>query len=270
MIAARLSSVWQVAGVAGAALCCYLVSQSVASERAALDRLDRQIAHAQDDIRHLGTEIGARSRMAQIERWNASVLALQAPRPGQFVADGVQLASLYGRAGRSQLPLDQAVMATKGAVDTVAYTPAQPAPSTESTVQSSAPARVPAPAVQAPAAEPLLRTATFVRAKANPLAPETPPITRAALSVKPADATVEAPQSPQPKVANPVVKASVAKPAAKSAAVAEVTSIKPALVKPGPVKPGKVKLASLLPADIGALAAAESKGRKAPAARDPR
>ena len=37
IVATRLSAVWQVAGVAAAALCCYLVSQSVASERAGLE-----------------------------------------------------------------------------------------------------------------------------------------------------------------------------------------------------------------------------------------
>ena len=246
MITARLSSVWQVAGVAGAALCCYLVSQSVASERATLDRLDRQISHAQEDLRRLGTEIGTRSRMAQIERWNASVLALQAPRPGQFVADGVQLASLYGRTGRTQLPLDPAVMATKGAVDTVAYTPQQAAPTT-----------APAPAVQAPAPEPLLRTATFVRAKTTALAPETSPITRVALSVKPSAPSVDV---PRPKAAEPAPNSGTTKAIVKPVPVAAKV----------PAKAAKLNLASLLPSDIGALAAAESKGRKAPAAQGSR
>jgi hypothetical protein len=255
MIAARLSSVWQVAGVAGAALCCYLVSQSVASERAVLDRLDRQISHAQDDIRRLGTEIGARSRMAQIDRWNASVLALQAPRPAQFVADGVQLASLYGRAGRNPLPLDQAVMATKGAVDTVAYTPGQAPPAPTS-------AQLPAPAAQAPAPEPMLRTASFVRPKSNALAAEAPPITHVALSVKPAAPTVDA---FQPKIAGLAAKSTIAQSGSAKPAVKPLT-----IAAKTPAKTVSFNLARLLPSDIGALAAAESKGRKAPAARDSR
>jgi len=258
MIAARLSSVWQVAGVACAALCCYLVSQSVASERAALDRLDRQIAHAQDDIRRLGTEIGARSRMAQIDRWNRSVLALQAPRPGQFVADGVQLASLYGRAGRSQLPLDPAVMASKGAVDTVAYTPTPPAPA-----PAAAP---PAPAVQAPAPEPLLRTATYVRPKATALVPDAPSLTRASLSVKPAALASDAPP-PVAAKPEPAMTRSAPRPPADKVAKAEVKTEKVAAKPAKPAKAPKFDIASLLPSDIGALAAAESKGRKAPASR---
>jgi len=257
MITARLSSVWQVAGVAGAALCCYLVSQSVASERAALDRLDHQITRAQEDVRRLGTEIGARSRMAQIDRWNTSVLALQAPRPTQFVADGVQLASLYGRAGRSQLPLDQNVMATKGAVDTVAYTPAPNAP-----VVAPA-ASAPAPVVQAPAPEPMLRTATYVRPKPTALAPEAPSLTHASLSVKPVTAEVE---TPRPAVPKPAIERSAAKPAvAKTEKVARADKVEKPAAKPA--RTAKFDIASLLPSDIGTLAAAESKGKKAPTAR---
>ena len=106
IIATRLSAVWQVAGVAAAALCCYLVSQSVAAERASLEKVDRQIADTRDDIAKLQTEIGVRARMGQLESWNRNVLALQAPRPSQFVASGLQLAALYGHHGQPALQLD--------------------------------------------------------------------------------------------------------------------------------------------------------------------
>lgn len=187
MIATRLSSVWQVAGVAAAALCCYLVSQSVAAERASLAKVDRQIASAEHEITKLKTEISTRSRMGQLESWNA-VFALRAPRPAQVVSDGVQLVSLYGRHGRPALPLDPAIVAQQGAVDRVAYQ--KPASSAPAPAPSHA---APAPAEAAPAPEqPLLRIATYVRPKVDRLASDADgPVTRAAYrpggSLLPAD-----------------------------------------------------------------------------------
>ncbi|QIL03081.1 hypothetical protein G7078_10025 [Sphingomonas sinipercae] len=87
-------SVFMVGGVASAALSCYLVSLRVASERAAVEDVETQIAIAQRDIRLLQTEIGTRGRLAQLERWNVKVLALSAPAAEQFVADGFTLAKL--------------------------------------------------------------------------------------------------------------------------------------------------------------------------------
>ena len=83
-----------VASCAGAALSCYLVSLRVASERAALEEVETQIVLAQRDLRVLQTEIGTRGRLAQLERWNASVLALSAPTHDQFLTGGFELARL--------------------------------------------------------------------------------------------------------------------------------------------------------------------------------
>ena len=83
-----------VASCAGAALSCYLVSLRVASERAALEDVETRIVLAQRDLRVLQTEIGTRGRLAQLERWNASVLALSAPRHDQFLKGGFELARL--------------------------------------------------------------------------------------------------------------------------------------------------------------------------------
>lgn len=166
MIATRLSSVWQVAGVAGAALCCYLVSQSVAAERAGLAAVDAEIARTHDQIAMLQTEIGTRTQAQQVERWNVEHFALRAPRPEQFVGDAVQLVSLYAHgASGPQLPLDRAVTALQGSAGKVAYHPAPPAP---------------APQPQEAPAQPLLRAATFVRPKLDRLAPDAAPIERAA------------------------------------------------------------------------------------------
>lgn len=87
-------SLFMVASCAGAALSCYLVSLRVASERAALEDVENQIVLAQRDLRVLETEIGTRGRLAQLERWNASVLALSAPTHDQFLQGSFELARL--------------------------------------------------------------------------------------------------------------------------------------------------------------------------------
>lgn len=94
MSARGFRSISMVAGVAAAALGCYMVSLRVASERAALEEVENRIVLAQRDIRVLQTEIGTRGRLAQLESWNVKVLALSAPEANQFVEGGFQLASL--------------------------------------------------------------------------------------------------------------------------------------------------------------------------------
>ena len=80
--------------VAGAALGFYLLSLSVASERAELENVETRIALAQRDIRLLQTEIGTRGRLAQLERWNVRFIRLSAPTADQFVDGGFRLATL--------------------------------------------------------------------------------------------------------------------------------------------------------------------------------
>lgn len=83
-----------VAAVAGTALSCYMVSLKVASERAALEKVQNNIVLAQRDIRVLQTEIGTRGRLEQLESWNVKVLALSAPEAHQFLEGEFQLATL--------------------------------------------------------------------------------------------------------------------------------------------------------------------------------
>lgn len=92
MIAQGFKPVGWVAGVAAAALGCYMLSLQVASERSDLARVERQIVAAQQEIRSLQTELGTRGRLSQLERWNAEVLALSAPAAGQFLESEVRLA----------------------------------------------------------------------------------------------------------------------------------------------------------------------------------
>ncbi len=94
MSARGFGSVLWAGAVAGAALGFYLVSLNVASERAALEEVETEIAMAQRDIRLLQTEIGTRGRLAQLERWNVKFIRLSAPTADQFVDGGFQLASL--------------------------------------------------------------------------------------------------------------------------------------------------------------------------------
>ena len=94
MSARSFRSVFMVASCAGAALGCYLVSLRVASERAALEAVETKIVLAQRDLRVLQTEIGTRGRLAQLERWNAKVLALSAPSADQFLNGSFELARL--------------------------------------------------------------------------------------------------------------------------------------------------------------------------------
>jgi hypothetical protein len=97
MIARGFKSVIWVATVGGAALSCYMVSLQVATERNALEKVERQIVAAKQDIRALQTELGTRGRLSQLEHWNAEVLALSAPTSAQFVPNEFTLARLDQR-----------------------------------------------------------------------------------------------------------------------------------------------------------------------------
>jgi hypothetical protein len=101
-------SVFMVASCAGAALCCYLVSLRVASERAAVEGVETRIVLTQRDMRLLQTEIGTRGRLAQLERWNVKVLALSAPTADQFLDGGYALAKMV--APQHQVDLEAPVV----------------------------------------------------------------------------------------------------------------------------------------------------------------
>jgi hypothetical protein len=146
MIVTRFRSMGWVGCVAAAALGCYLVSQRVASERGAAERLDRQIIMAKIDIRKLETELGTRSRMPVLEQWNSDVLALSAPSAGQYLHGEVQLARF--EPGQVQTP------SVQQAVDHVAKPATQPA--------RIIPVSAPAPAaVDQP--QPMIRHASYVK-----------------------------------------------------------------------------------------------------------
>ena len=92
MMARGFKPVGWVAGVAAAALGCYMLSLNVAAERADLAKLEWRIVTAKREIRSLQTELGTRGRLQQLESWNANVLALSAPAANQFLPNELTLA----------------------------------------------------------------------------------------------------------------------------------------------------------------------------------
>lgn len=118
MIAQRFRPVGWVAGVAVAACALYMISLQVASERGRLEEVDRKISQTQREIRQLQTELGTRASLRQLERWNAEVLALSAPKAGQFLTGEAGLATLdrsgIGEKPSAPPPVMVAVMTRQG------------------------------------------------------------------------------------------------------------------------------------------------------------
>lgn len=144
MMSTRFRSVSLVGYVAAAALGCYLVSQRVASERTAAERLDRQIVMARIEIRKLQTELGTRSRMPVLEKWNSDVLALSAPSARQYLHGEVQLAR-FEAIPESSPKIQEVAVPAAGAA---------PAPARVVTVASVA---------SVPMEQPMLRHANYVK-----------------------------------------------------------------------------------------------------------
>ncbi len=100
----------------------YGVSHTVAKERQALEETRAAVHATRASIRQLKTELGTRASLRQLERWNAEVLGLDVPGPGQFVTDARALATLDRNgvaAGRSAGPpiMVEAARATEQLAD---------------------------------------------------------------------------------------------------------------------------------------------------------
>ena len=156
MMAPGFKPVGWVAAVAVAAIGCYMVSLNVAAERAELARVEYRIVVAKQAIRALQTELGTRGRLAQLEQWNAEVLALSAPTSAQFLDSEVRLARFEQPAPTIE---DRAPLRMASA-ETVEPVPADDAP--VQVVQAVAPAK--------PQAQPeLVRRASLDIAPSKPL-----------------------------------------------------------------------------------------------------
>jgi hypothetical protein len=213
MIGRGFKSVGWVAGVGAAALGCYMLSLQVATERADLARVERQIISTKQQIRSLQTELGTRGRLTQLEQWNEDVLALAAPASGQFLQDEFTLARLETRdstVGDSA----QVRMASLETEEGSTATPGPPAKPTPAIV---------APGAQAPAARPeLVHRASF-----------TPPPSRDASAPIAADRSDRGPASAQnPASAKPAKGKATTPTRSAPAAIADSASARSEAGKP--------------------------------------
>ncbi|WP_431850744.1 hypothetical protein [Allosphingosinicella sp.] len=133
-----------------------MLSLNVASERAELAKVERQIIAAKQEIRSLQTELGTRGRLQQLEHWNAEVLALSAPAATQFVENEMMLA----RFETHERTVDEKAKVQMASVVTTAPAPAA---RPTGTGKKLAPADYAAAAERnASQPQPMLRQAAFV------------------------------------------------------------------------------------------------------------
>ncbi len=155
MMARGFKPVGLVAGVAVAALSCYMLSLNVAAERAELAKLERRIIMAKRDIRTLQTELGTRGRLQQLESWNANVLALAAPTSAQFLENEMTLA----RFDQREKTMEERAAVQLAAADTT-EAQAKPQPRAETRVQYAA--------APPPQARSLVQRASLTMAEVKP------------------------------------------------------------------------------------------------------
>ena len=136
-----------------------MVSLRVAAERFSLVKLEGRVITTRQEIRRLQTEMGTRGRLVQLERWNADILALSAPKADQYVAGAFQLAN-YARPATTGLPQ---------VIEARATAPASGAPEVQTVAYTRAPAAAPALAPT-----PLPAPVTVARAPAQPLRHDAP------------------------------------------------------------------------------------------------
>lgn len=225
MIMRGFKSVLWVGAVGGAALSCYMVSLRVATERADLVRVERQIVDTKRDIRTLETELDTRGRLTQLEDWNSNVLALSAPSSGQFAKDGYALAQLATHGATVE---DRTSTVRMASLDTgQAAAPAKPdAASPPKAADASKPAKA-APAAPAAEAVPMPRVVEAVA----PAPREAPPVRRASFVTTDVPAI---PDQPKPTKAHETIPGdesadAAPRPAkkAKPAATADATATAP-------------------------------------------
>ena len=196
MMARGFKPVGLVAGVAAAALGCYMLSLNVASERAELAKLERSIIMAKQDIRTLQTELGTRGRLQQLESWNANVLALSAPTSAQFLDNELTLARFDQR--------EQSI--EERSVVHMATAPAPAAPQVRSKIE--APVRYASAPVASKPAQPLVHQASLVVGAERPVLASRRPVEKAGVPApaKPQAAEAVKVLSAEKKIAEPAKK----------------------------------------------------------------
>ena len=237
MIARGFKPVGWVAAVATAALGCYMLSLNVASERAELSEVERQIVLTKREIRALQTELGTRGRLQQLEHWNADVLALSAPASGQFLRDEFTLA----RYSEPQKSFDERAKVRLASAEGVQTQPA-PQPSIERDL-------APAPT---PLDKPVVRQASLIVGQSA--------------AFKPVNAApVKAPAIKQPVPKAPLVKVAAAKPApakAESKAAPAKAAAAKAVAPKAPPKKAPAETAGLISSDLAREISRAAKAEK--------
>ena len=196
MMARGFKPVGLVAGVAAAALGCYMLSLNVASERAELAKLERSIIRAKQDIRTLQTELGTRGRLQQLESWNANVLALSAPTSAQFLDNELTLARFDQR--------EQSI--EERSVVHMASAPAASAPQVRAKIE--APVRYAAAPAAPKLAPSLVHQASLIVSDERPQPAPKKAVAKSDVPApaKPAAAAAEKVQSAEKKAAEPMKK----------------------------------------------------------------
>lgn len=162
----RLKGIGWFGGCVAVVLGFYLVSLQVANERKKLEAVNARIDAAERDIRALETEFDTRANLVQLEKWNGDTLALSAPVAGQYVADETALAALDVTAPIGEATVRTAALVVPSgvpALDRQTLAAAQPA-------MTLVAATAPVPAVTAPRAATVVRTASVAAADRAPVA----------------------------------------------------------------------------------------------------
>ncbi|MFT3967069.1 MAG: colicin transporter [Sphingobium sp.] len=184
----RLKNILWILIVAFGALTAYLISLRVATERNAVQALERKIFHVRSDIRYLETEFEARANMRQLEKWNADDYRYGAPQVAQYLPDERALASLQGVKTNGDVYVAPPVMMAMA-------DEAEAQPEKVAVVESPAPAQIReddsilrVAAAAATASAPVRDTAPAapVRKAAKEAASEKAPVRTASVSAPPA------------------------------------------------------------------------------------
>lgn len=106
----RLQNILWILIVAFGALSAYLISLRVATERNAVEALERRIHAVRSNMRYLETEFEARANMRQLEKWNAEDFRYVAPQAAQYLPGERALAHLDGIQPNGELYVAPPVM----------------------------------------------------------------------------------------------------------------------------------------------------------------
>jgi hypothetical protein len=146
------ATAWLVAGTIAVAVTSYSLSLKVAAERRDMEKLARQNAGLEVDLKALEAELRVRMRMPQLQRWNDSVLGMVPISATQYLASPVQLAA-YGDPIETAAPPAAQPRLQLAVRDLAPAAPVAPAVPHALLARAEAPARTAAPAVDRPAIE---------------------------------------------------------------------------------------------------------------------